>query len=216
MRLDEVIGSKQWNPDKLKDQFRDFLKVCIKELKLKQLPKIEWIINGEHHKAHQSFGSFHNNDQIIQVEINNRHPLDVMRTLAHELVHYKQWTEGRIKPDSGDTGSEIENEAHAVAGVIMRHFDRSHPKVFDYPALNETKSKKKDDKPSAKTLQSAVTELENKLLATNKRKHTYKEIDGMMKSISKDKKITAKDLHDAFKKKHGVIPDEWIEYQEVG
>ena len=38
----------------------------------------------------------------------------------------------------------------------------------------------------------------------------------MMKSVSKKYKITAKQLHDAFKKKNGVIPDEWIEYQEVG
>jgi hypothetical protein len=216
MRLDEVIGSKRWNPDQMQDQFRDFLMLCMKELKLEKLPRIEWIINGEHHKAHQSFGSFHNNDQLIKVEINNRHPLDVMRTLAHELVHYKQWTEGRIKPDSGETGSEIENEAHAVAGVIMRHFDHSNPKAFDLATLNESKPKKKDDKPSAKVLQSAVTDLENKLLATNKRNHTYKEIDTMMKAISKDKKITAKQLHDVFVKKHGVSPDEWIEYQEIG
>lgn len=216
MRLDEVIGSKKWDPEQMQEQFRDFLKLCIKELKLKQLPRIEWLINGEHHKKHSSFGSFHNNDQKIQVEINDRHPLDVMRTLAHELVHYKQWTEGRIKPSSGETGSTEENEAHALAGIIMRHFDRSHPHAFDLAVLNEAQPKKKDDKPSAKVLQSAVTELENKLLATNKRKHTYKEIDTMMKSISKDKKITAKQLHDAFKKKHGVIPDEWIEYQEIG
>jgi hypothetical protein len=38
----------------------------------------------------------------------------------------------------------------------------------------------------------------------------------MMRKICKEKKLTGKDLHDAFVKKQGVSPDEWIEYQEIG
>jgi methylphosphotriester-DNA--protein-cysteine methyltransferase len=69
---------------------------------------------------------------------------------------------------------------------------------------------------SKKILTKAVADLENTLLATNSRKHTYDEIDKIMTTIASDNKITQKQLHNAFKKKHGVSPDEWIEYQEVG
>lgn len=215
MRMDEVTGQR-FDPKKTVHYLGELLKICKQELKLDQLPKIELLTKGEHHRAHSSFGSFNNGNQEIRVEINNRHPLDVMRTLAHELVHYKQWTEGRIKPHSGDTGSDIENEAHAVAGVIMRHFDRRFPEAFDLGPLTETKKLPRLDEPDAKVLKSAVSDLENTLLATNKRKHTYTEIDTMMRKICKDKKLLGKDLHDAFVKKHGVTPDEWIEYQEIG
>ena len=53
-----------------------------------------------------------------------------MRTLAHELTHHKQREENRIKPDSGETGSDIENEANAQAGVLMRDFADQNPGLF--------------------------------------------------------------------------------------
>jgi len=65
----------------------------------------------------------------------NRHPIDIMRTLAHELVHYKQDVEHRIGPDSGETGSPIENEANALAGQIMRRFDHENPQLFALSAV---------------------------------------------------------------------------------
>ena len=67
----------------------------------------------------------------------NRHPIDIMRTLAHELVHYKQDTERRIGPDSGETGSPIENEANAMAGQIMRRFDQENPELFGLGAVSD-------------------------------------------------------------------------------
>jgi Zn-dependent peptidase ImmA (M78 family) len=57
----------------------------------------------------------------------NRHPNDILRTIAHELVHYKQDTEHRLEPDSGTTGSPEENQANAVAGIVMRHFNKQYP-----------------------------------------------------------------------------------------
>ena len=215
MRMDEVAGQR-FDPKKTVHYLKELLKICKKELNLNKLPPIKLLTKGEHHRKHHSFGSFNNGTKEVQVEINNRHPIDVMRTLAHELVHYKQFLDGRIKPDSGDTGSEIENEAHAVAGVIMRHFDRRFPEAFEIGVLSENKPLPRIDKIDPKVLKSAVTELENTLLATNKRKHTYSEIDAMMTKICKEKKLTGKDLHDAFVKKQGVSPDEWIEYQEIG
>lgn len=212
MRIDEVVSQK-FDPKKIVRYYKELLIICKDVLNLNRLPHIRLITNGEHHRRYNSFGSFNVETDEIIVEINGRHPIDAMRTMAHELVHYKQKLDGRIKPNSGETGSEIENEANAIAGIIMREFDHKFPEAFDIGIIHETK---KVDKIDPKILKSAVSELENTLLATNKRTHTYKEIDNMMKKISKDKKITGKDLHKAFVKKNGVSPDEWIEYQEIG
>jgi len=67
----------------------------------------------------------------------NRHPIDIMRTLAHELVHYQQDVEHKIGPDSGATGSPIENEANALAGQIMRRFDEENPELFALGAVTQ-------------------------------------------------------------------------------
>jgi Zn-dependent peptidase ImmA (M78 family) len=51
--------------------------------------------------------------------------MDVYRTLAHELVHYKQKCDG--KEMNGDDGSEIENEANATAAVLLRQYSQRIP-----------------------------------------------------------------------------------------
>jgi hypothetical protein len=51
-----------------------------------------------------------------------------MRTLAHELVHWKQRESG-LELDGSD-GSETEDQANAVAGVIMRKFGKMYPEYF--------------------------------------------------------------------------------------
>jgi methylphosphotriester-DNA--protein-cysteine methyltransferase len=40
--------------------------------------------------------------------------------------------------------------------------------------------------------------------------YSYDAIDHMMKAIAKKYKITPKELHNLFVKKHGMVPDNWI------
>jgi Zn-dependent peptidase ImmA (M78 family) len=54
--------------------------------------------------------------------------MDVMRTLAHELVHWKQMMDGDEL--DGSDGSSTENEANAIAGLIMRKFAKMYPDYF--------------------------------------------------------------------------------------
>ena len=134
------------NIDKMVGQFREFLLFCKDHLELDKLPKIHWYTNDDVGESRPSFGSFHNEDQVIKIGINNRHPLDIMRTLAHELTHYKQWTQNKLHSGSGETGSPEENEANAVAGIIMRDWNAAHEEMFKQTAIDEaiTLGKKKD------------------------------------------------------------------------
>lgn len=111
-----------------------FVEFAASELNLKQLPEINFFTDTARSVKHSSFGGY--GDQSINITVVNRHIMDVCRTLAHELVHYKQDSEGRItSPDDGNDGSDIENEANAQAAVIMRKWGKMHPKLFSQPAI---------------------------------------------------------------------------------
>ena len=112
------------------DALRDFLPIAVKHLKIKKLPKIKLLrdVDTEHLA---SFGKFSNEDRIVHVDIQNRHPNDVLRTLAHELTHYAQGEQDRLDADSWRTGSTIEDEANAEAGVIMREFNKQFPQYME-------------------------------------------------------------------------------------
>jgi hypothetical protein len=109
--------------------FKDFFPIAMKVLGINKLPKINLVMQVE--DAHQpTFGRFDNSALNIDLGMANRHPIDILRTLAHELVHFKQYLDDELGPDAGETGSPWENEAHATAGVLMRYFDRDHPEFF--------------------------------------------------------------------------------------
>jgi len=78
-----------------------------------------------------SFGKHTPSDGIIRVVATNRNLADVLRTLAHELVHRKQAQEDRLYVGAGDDGSDIENEANAEAAIIMRKFGKANPIIFE-------------------------------------------------------------------------------------
>ena len=115
---------------------KNFLPLVMKELKIKKLPKIIIKKHIETTDGQATFGRFVNEEEKIYLGIADRHPVDILRTLAHELVHFKQYEQGRMEPDSGDTGSPIENEANAVAGVLMRYFNKKYPDAVKSSAVS--------------------------------------------------------------------------------
>ena len=108
---------------------KDGINMCRNELLLDNMPTIEFIDNKSSipHGKKNSFGMFDGN--TIWVITKNRHPLDIIRTLAHELVHWKQ--QELNLPMDGNDGSEAENDANAVAGVILRRFGEKYPDYFN-------------------------------------------------------------------------------------
>ena len=112
------------------DALRDFLPLAVKHLKIKKLPKIKLLrdVETEHMP---SFGKFSNDDRTVHLGIKNRHPNDILRTLAHELTHYAQGVNDQLDADSGATGSPEEDQANAEAGVIMREFNQQFPQYME-------------------------------------------------------------------------------------
>jgi hypothetical protein len=110
----------------------DFLRFAAKDLELKTLPKFEFKFDSKTSVEHSSFGGYMPGEQHINITVKNRHIMDVCRTLAHELVHYKQDLNNELEDENaGATGSPQENEANARAAVIMRNWGRKHPELFN-------------------------------------------------------------------------------------
>lgn len=121
------------------EMFEKFLPLAMKHIGLTSLPKIVFEKSvGDSDQP--TFGKYVNGEHTLYVALANRHPNDILRTIAHELTHYRQDTEHQLDQTSGETGSPIENEANAVAGVVMRHFNKKYPEYLKVrPLIAENK-----------------------------------------------------------------------------
>ena len=114
----------------------DFVKFAAEHLELKRLPKFDFLFDSNTSAERKSFGGYMPGEQHIDVTVKNRHIMDVCRTLAHELVHFKQDLHEQLNDEgAGATGSPQENEANAEAAVIMRNWGKLHPELFKQESI---------------------------------------------------------------------------------
>jgi len=107
---------------------KKFVEYACNELEIHE-PQINIINSPTYSQEHKSFGGYIPSEEKILVVVYNRNMADILRTLAHELVHHYQKLNGDEL--NGEDGSETENEANARAGVIMRKFGREKPEIFE-------------------------------------------------------------------------------------
>ena len=109
---------------------KDFVDFCIKELKIEQMPRISLRKDPQWPVVHKTFGRYIDDKKMLEVSWGQRHIMDVLRTVAHELTHKRQHEREAVPASAGETGSPYENEANARAGVLMRDYARLHPDYF--------------------------------------------------------------------------------------
>jgi hypothetical protein len=133
--IDETSDSKT-------KSINHFVEYATKRLKLNQKPKINLVGGGEFAESQTSLGGYDDNTKEIFVSTEGRLTADILRTIAHEMVHRKQDEMGIIKDRTidGKTGSEVENKAHAVAGILMREYGNINKKIFQEGVINEASS----------------------------------------------------------------------------
>jgi hypothetical protein len=115
----------------LKSHLDDFLQFCGQELNITELPELEIMDSKETAKERKSFGGYSPATNKIELNVAGRHTADILRTLGHELVHHKQNMDGVLHDKSGETGSEHENEANSMAGVLLRNYGRANPGIYE-------------------------------------------------------------------------------------
>jgi GH18 family chitinase len=116
-----------------------FLPFVKKELNIKELPKIHFVDDPKFAKRIAAFGQI--KDNRIVIDIQGRQTMDILRTLAHELTHYRQHKRG--VNGSAHAGSFTENEANKLAGAIVRKFGEKHSGLFQLSSVNEARKKRK-------------------------------------------------------------------------
>lgn len=127
-RLNEQLLS----PDKRKAVVDEFLAYADDKLGFNgEIPNVELSYDDNQAQEMHSFGNFQPETNKIFVIAKNRNLADILRTIAHELIHLKQGKEGKLKPNSGETGSPEENEANSLAGVLLREFGKNNPIIFE-------------------------------------------------------------------------------------
>ncbi len=109
--LNESVGNK-------KDDIKDFILMCKEELGLRNLPKI--IIT--HNREDLRTTAHYMPNQEVKVYGKNRALVDVLRSIAHELVHHKQYENDELKGNIPDIGGPIEDEANAYAGRFIKMY----------------------------------------------------------------------------------------------
>lgn len=75
-------------------------------------------------------GNYDPDRHIVRLYINGRHPKDVLRSLAHEMIHHQQEVEGRLKNGaySGDRIVDddklikLEEEAYLNGNISFREW----------------------------------------------------------------------------------------------
>jgi hypothetical protein len=108
-------------------EVENFIINSAQKLNLQNIPSFSQLKSGG-----TSFGAFSPDDNRIHISFKNRHLADVLRTIAHEMVHAKQNEMGMIKNVvfDGKTGSSVENSANAVAGIMLRNYGKKNEQIY--------------------------------------------------------------------------------------
>jgi hypothetical protein len=119
--------------DSKKANIQHFVEFATKRLKLQETPKVTLVGGKEYGNVKSSLGGYSPEDKTIYVATEGRLTADILRTLAHEMVHRKQDEMGYIKDSvqDGADGSPIENQAHSIAGILMREYGRINKQIYN-------------------------------------------------------------------------------------
>ena len=108
-------------------------------IKIKPYPKVT-LKNDRQDGLFIRTGYYNPDIREVVIFVNDRHPKDVLRSLAHEMIHHHQNLEGRLVGYSGDKITEdnklmpLEEEAYKKGNVIFRSWTEDEQKK----TLNET------------------------------------------------------------------------------
>ena len=102
-------------------------------LDLKPYPKIKFI-NNDINNAKDIFGRtayYDPNQQLIALYTMGRHPKDILRSYAHELVHHHQNINNTLdhgqttNTNEDDNLDKLEREAYETGNILFRNWEDS-------------------------------------------------------------------------------------------
>ena len=113
-----------------KEKLRGFTKFVVKYLEIENPPTIAVLDKRDGLKTTANY-DYSKENKIVKIYGGPRLTVDIMRSIAHELTHHKQWEDGKLKVRPPDIGGPIEDEANAKAGQFIKLFAKKDPTIYD-------------------------------------------------------------------------------------
>ncbi len=131
VKLRCLIKKQVFNMDKLnKYTIVKFIKFVKEELSLTQPFKVKLV--NQRDDDLKTYAYYDVSNGTVKVYCKDRGLADVLRSIAHELIHHHQNQGGKLEQPTQDVGGEIEDEANSVAGQLVKKFGYGNPKLFIY------------------------------------------------------------------------------------
>lgn len=116
--------------DEQKEKLKDFIKFIKNDLGLKSAPTVV-LQNGRKGLKTTANYDYTKDEKVVRINGKNRMLVDIMRSVAHEFVHHRQFEQGRLEVKPPDIGGEIEDEANAVAGQLIKKYAQKDQTIYD-------------------------------------------------------------------------------------
>lgn len=107
-----------------------FIKFIQDELNLNTPFKVKLVVSRDDDL--KTYAYYDPNTGLVKVYCKNRGLADVLRSVAHELIHHLQNQRGELNEPVPDIGGKIEDEANSVAGQLVKKFGYQNPKLAIY------------------------------------------------------------------------------------
>ena len=191
----------------LKEQYQVLVKSLLpyaqKQLGFNRPPVINFLDDEDNSQnALGKTGFYRPDDKSISIFITNRHPKDILRSVAHELVHYQQDCDGRLSQhlekelhdkryaQNNPELRKFEEEAYLKGNMIFRDWEdnyKNQPTKRIRIAMNESKIRQ-----VIKKLVSDILEEEKKKKEEEQRADVSKVRDSAKKSL-KNRNVVAEE-----------------------
>lgn len=127
--FDVVYEDETRFDEKCKKVLHDFLEFSQSKLNISEMPSIQLTMESGPDMSSACYKPISNEVKVLAAK---RALVDILRSIAHELVHRQQDEEGRLDPTAGaqegnplaDVGVDYEDEANAKAGALIKEFSR--------------------------------------------------------------------------------------------
>lgn len=107
-----------------------FIKFIKDQLGINQPFKVK--LTGTRDQDLKTYAFYDKTSGDMKIYTRGRGMADVLRSIAHEMVHHLQNQRQQLNVTHPDIGGAIEDEANAVAGQLVKKFGYQFPKLIIY------------------------------------------------------------------------------------
>ena len=128
--MEQVFTLNVDMPDSIDaDTCNDFLSFISNELEL----TTPYTVNLQNERGDiKTLANYNLENGDIRIYIKDRGLADVLRSIAHEVVHHQQNQNGKLNDGPiQDIGGDIEDEANAVAGQLVKKYGYENQHIFE-------------------------------------------------------------------------------------